>query len=482
MLAENLILSIRPSSPLELQLKVLLTLLQGVKGTVSNNYWLHNKVYLVNYENQSFSVVLNYPILKRPNKKNTGYYFEVLETKPFDYGGQGILSRIVATFQEHDNRLEHASNKQIIPRLAKKYYPGKNEEDNSAILREVEYEQSLTPKYLKTKTPIKTATNVFLVMRFLEGIALDKLYHQITFWSPLALIQFFINLTNHYIEDLFKVEVIHRDLKMENILVNGLQPQIVDFGLSKKAGTAPFKENVGTYGFTAPEVLFGAIGTVKCDIFSLACIFAALLGDPWFRIIEHTRDEVLVHLAMYKNFAFVCSFPGLRLEAQTVLTDLVIQMLNLNADLRPEPDTVRVMLSLAQELQNNYKMPVFTPHNLPPELLSISNSESQAMSEVLRSMHTTDAESALSPSASRDIIKQSDEDTVIIRSSFVQATAININLAAPASETAHNDPEIKHSKTKARFRFMGFFHIKRKHEQSAVAAAQAPVCVDGKYI
>lgn len=81
----------------------------------------------------------------------------------------------------------------------------------------------------------------------------------------------------------------HRDLKLENILIlsdkENLEPIIVDFGLATN-DNIPI-ENVlfkrcGTPGFVAPEVLAfkddeQIMYTNKCDVFSIGIIFYCLL-------------------------------------------------------------------------------------------------------------------------------------------------------------------------------------------------------------
>lgn len=75
--------------------------------------------------------------------------------------------------------------------------------------------------------------------------------------------------------------MIHRDLKLDNILINDIAEsgeyriKIADFGLST---FGPFNhrerlyDKCGTPCYTAPEVLRGQGYTLKCDMFSLGSI------------------------------------------------------------------------------------------------------------------------------------------------------------------------------------------------------------------
>jgi len=57
------------------------------------------------------------------------------------------------------------------------------------------------------------------------------------------------------IKYIHSLNIIHLDLKASNILLfsNGIV-KITDFGVSKKIGSVPFDEIIGTKGFIAPEV------------------------------------------------------------------------------------------------------------------------------------------------------------------------------------------------------------------------------------
>ncbi len=77
--------------------------------------------------------------------------------------------------------------------------------------------------------------------------------------------------------------IVHRDLKLENIMMtdNSEQsvPKLVDFGLAKILGpTEKSDEPFGTLGYVAPEVLKKEPYSFSCDLWSLGCICYALLS------------------------------------------------------------------------------------------------------------------------------------------------------------------------------------------------------------
>lgn len=73
-------------------------------------------------------------------------------------------------------------------------------------------------------------------------------------------------------ESLRKQKIIHRDVKLKNILVQGETLKIADFGLAIKQEIAT--SQVGTPYTKAPEVYEGISGySDKADIWSLGVIF-----------------------------------------------------------------------------------------------------------------------------------------------------------------------------------------------------------------
>jgi calcium-dependent protein kinase len=74
-------------------------------------------------------------------------------------------------------------------------------------------------------------------------------------------------------------KVTHRDIKLENIIVNEFDhPKIIDFGLSKDASAKQIlKSMAGTPYFMAPEILQGKSYNEKVDMWSLGVVIYTML-------------------------------------------------------------------------------------------------------------------------------------------------------------------------------------------------------------
>uniref|UniRef100_A0AC35U3I1 Protein kinase domain-containing protein n=1 Tax=Rhabditophanes sp. KR3021 TaxID=114890 RepID=A0AC35U3I1_9BILA len=100
----------------------------------------------------------------------------------------------------------------------------------------------------------------------------------------------------HGVKYIHDSEIIHGDLKCENILMgHNNQLKICDFGFARKEGSEDFS-TYGTIQFLAPEVLMGSRECDKSlDIWSVGCIMAELLsGDILFD--EDTEMDMLFQI------------------------------------------------------------------------------------------------------------------------------------------------------------------------------------------
>ncbi|KRX02385.1 Protein kinase-like domain [Pseudocohnilembus persalinus] len=102
------------------------------------------------------------------------------------------------------------------------------------------------------------------------------------------------------LKSLHELKIVHRDLKLENILLHDNQVKIGDFGFSRQleddeeyAGTL-----VGTPCHSAPQILLQEQYTLKCDVYSLGTIFYQLLTgiapyiDPKPKNIRQLIDRI----------------------------------------------------------------------------------------------------------------------------------------------------------------------------------------------
>ncbi|TPX18658.1 uncharacterized protein E0L32_002515 [Thyridium curvatum] len=149
--------------------------------------------------------------------------------------------------------------------------------------------------------------------------------------------------------------VLHRDLKPQNLLVNGRgQLKLADFGLARAFGipVSTFSNEVVTLWYRAPDVLLGNRAySTSIDVWSTACIIAEMFtGRPLFP--GSTDDDQLQRIFRLLGTPSERTWPGISLLPGSIDIDppatrkpnrpvQPLQLRPLPADLPPRSGTPR---------------------------------------------------------------------------------------------------------------------------------------------
>eukprot|EP00416_Gambierdiscus_australes_P028012 CAMPEP_0171066238 /NCGR_PEP_ID=MMETSP0766_2-20121228/7303_1 /TAXON_ID=439317 /ORGANISM="Gambierdiscus australes, Strain CAWD 149" /LENGTH=403 /DNA_ID=CAMNT_0011522395 /DNA_START=72 /DNA_END=1283 /DNA_ORIENTATION=+ len=198
--------------------------------------------------------------------------------------------------------------------------------------------------------------------------------------------QFFLYQILRGMKYVHSAQVIHRDLKPRNLLVNAnCDLKICDFGLArvsfsdKEFQTCPMTEYVCTRWYRAPEVLCSWIDyTTAIDIWSIGCIFAEMLGrKPLFpghntqhqlqliiTFLGTPRSEELRKIPNDKCRKFIESLPpSTGRPFEEVFREALPAAVNfLHKTLQFDPDK---RSTVAEALQHSYLAQLYCPEDEP---------------------------------------------------------------------------------------------------------------------
>jgi eukaryotic-like serine/threonine-protein kinase len=136
---------------------------------------------------------------------------------------------------------------------------------------------------LETFDQNKTRNFMYFIMEYIEGQTLGEWIKSHN--KPnIEQVTGIINQIIQGLRAIHRMEMLHRDLKPDNIIItNEGLAKIIDFGSIKIAGieeiSTPIErlELLGTKNYTAPEYIMGIAGSNKSDLFSLGIIAYEML-------------------------------------------------------------------------------------------------------------------------------------------------------------------------------------------------------------
>ena len=200
----------------------------------------------------------------------------------------------------------------------------------------------------------ESSNHYFIVLEYMQGKDLFDYIAKRNYSLPEERAKVVIFQVLQGVRYLHRFGIVHRDLKLENIMMSNSTdravPKIVDFGLSKIIGpnetaTEPF----GTLGYVAPEVLKKQPYSFSCDMWSIGCILYALISGSL--PFDHNNQKELMRMTMEDSLKFdLPTWDNISSQCKNLITDLLkkssSQRIRIEeAMLHPWFDSARVKLN-----------------------------------------------------------------------------------------------------------------------------------------
>lgn len=204
--------------------------------------------------------------------------------------------------------------------------------------------------------------NCYLVYEYVENGSLNSWLHgerkgQLNWKTRLRIA---IDVANglQYIHEHTRPQVVHKDIKSSNILLDSsMRAKIANFGLAKSGCNAITMHIVGTQGYIAPEYLTDGMVSTKMDVFSFGVVLLELISGQevideegkvlWAKaggILEGTEDQKAKKLKGWMDPYLL----GETLSMESVMNVLTVAIACLNRDPLKRPSMVDIVYALCK--------------------------------------------------------------------------------------------------------------------------------------
>merc|ERR1711981_517778 len=181
---------------------------------------------------------------------------------------------------------------------------------------------------------------VYIVMEFVQGGLLFDLCQTMGAMGEDAG-RFFLHQMLDSVEYMHSRRVVHRDLKLENILVDdNLNLKLADFGFACYKNIDTLKSYRGTMTYMAPEIKEGKqYAGSQVDMFSIGVILFIIVQGI-FPFKEARKEEYFYNLIMQgQNDTYFQKVNGTDLSDD--FKDLILRFFAFDGDSRPQVDAIR---------------------------------------------------------------------------------------------------------------------------------------------
>jgi len=280
-------IKIKPASPTPEQKDYLKLLFKQQHDTI---FWSADLYHTIDYQGKKLELALKQSIIRRESKKG-GERFDLSDIRPDNILGAGTFGTVYgskATLKlnqqdELEVKRKSGNNERAIKVVALVATEHRTISETLAAAEE-EFRLCQATPHMHVKKPVWNKINLYIVMRRLHGKELFQVIINDNGASFLSILQRF-RLSFAVIDALqyqvFDVNLVHCDLKPENIIVNRtLHDQfiayIIDLGLAKRMNANRLHDDVGSLAYASPESLQMKKTTQLSDVYSLGRILALI--------------------------------------------------------------------------------------------------------------------------------------------------------------------------------------------------------------
>jgi len=151
---------------------------------------------------------------------------------------------------------------------------------------------------------------IFIVMEYIKGGTLDEYMKRVQWKISENIVKKMVKQITNGLYYLNQFGIIHRDLKLNNIMLNSsddeeVQIKIMDFGLSKILGPSEkAKESCGTLSYIAPEIILRKPYNSQVDIWSLGVLIYFILSKELPFDLPNNNFKEICNVILTKKLVF----------------------------------------------------------------------------------------------------------------------------------------------------------------------------------